>query len=122
MAGDSLVPFISISGSKFLERFVGVSASRIHDIISQAEKNAPCIISIDEIDTVSRQRGAGFAGGNDKREQTINQILVEMDGFDSNPGIITIVLTNRVDVLDHALLCPGWFACKVKVVLPNFRG
>lgn len=89
--------------------FVGVGASRVRDVFAQAKKNAPCIIFIDEIDAVGRQRGAGFAGGNDEREQTVNQILVEMDGFDGNPGIITIAATNRVDILDQALLRPGRF-------------
>jgi len=122
VAGEAGVPFISISGSEFVEMFVGVGASRVRDIFSQAKKNAPCIIFIDEIDAVGRQRGAGFAGGNDEREQTINQILVEMDGFDGNPGIITIAATNRVDVLDSALLRPGRFDRKITVDLPDFRG
>merc|ERR1719410_1068396 len=122
VAGEAGVPFISISGSEFVEMFVGVGASRVRDIFSQAKKNAPCIIFIDEIDAVGRQRGAGFAGGNDEREQTINQILVEMDGFDGNPGIITIAATNRVDVLDNALLRPGRFDRKITVDLPDFRG
>lgn len=122
VAGEAGVPFISISGSEFVEMFVGVGASRVRDIFSQAKKNAPCIIFIDEIDAVGRQRGAGFAGGNDEREQTINQILVEMDGFDGNPGIITIAATNRVDVLDQALLRPGRFDRKITVDLPDFRG
>lgn len=102
--------------------FVGVGASRVRDIFAQAKKNAPCIIFIDEIDAVGRQRGAGFAGGNDEREQTINQILVEMDGFEGNPGIITIAATNRVDVLDQALLRPGRFDRKITVDLPDFKG
>merc|ERR1719319_1212434 len=122
VAGEAGVPFISISGSEFVEMFVGVGASRVRDIFSQAKKNAPCIIFIDEIDAVGRQRGAGFAGGNDEREQTINQILVEMDGFDGNPGIITIAATNRVDVLDNALLRPGRFDRKITVDLPDFKG
>merc|ERR1719232_631284 len=122
VAGEAGVPFISISGSEFVEMFVGVGASRVRDVFSQAKKNAPCIIFIDEIDAVGRQRGAGFAGGNDEREQTINQILVEMDGFDGNPGIITIAATNRVDVLDQALLRPGRFDRKITVDLPDFRG
>merc|ERR1712183_1156733 len=122
VAGEAGVPFISISGSEFVEMFVGVGASRVRDIFSQAKKNAPCIIFIDEIDAVGRQRGAGFAGGNDEREQTINQILVEMDGFDGNPGIITIAATNRVDILDQALLRPGRFDRKVTVDLPDFKG
>jgi len=122
VAGEAGVPFISISGSEFVEMFVGVGASRVRDIFGQAKKNAPCIIFIDEIDAVGRQRGAGFAGGNDEREQTINQILVEMDGFDGNPGIITIAATNRVDILDAALLRPGRFDRKVTVDLPDFKG
>ena len=122
VAGEAGVPFISISGSEFVELFVGVGASRVRDIFGQAKKNAPCIIFIDEIDAVGRQRGAGFAGGNDEREQTINQILVEMDGFDGNPGIITIAATNRVDVLDQALLRPGRFDRKITVDLPDFKG
>jgi len=107
---------------EFVEMFVGVGASRVRDIFGQAKKNAPCIIFIDEIDAVGRQRGAGFAGGNDEREQTVNQILVEMDGFDGNPGIITIAATNRVDILDQALLRPGRFDRKVTVDLPDFKG
>jgi len=122
VAGEAGVPFISISGSEFVEMFVGVGASRVRDIFGQAKKNAPCIIFIDEIDAVGRQRGAGYAGGNDEREQTINQILVEMDGFDGNPGIITIAATNRVDILDQALLRPGRFDRKVTVDLPDFKG
>jgi len=122
VAGEAGVPFISISGSEFVEMFVGVGASRVRDIFGQAKKNAPCIIFIDEIDAVGRQRGAGFAGGNDEREQTVNQILVEMDGFDGNPGIITIAATNRVDILDQALLRPGRFDRKVTVDLPDFQG
>uniref|UniRef100_A0A6S9BBK1 AAA+ ATPase domain-containing protein n=1 Tax=Ditylum brightwellii TaxID=49249 RepID=A0A6S9BBK1_9STRA len=122
VAGEAGVPFISISGSEFVEMFVGVGASRVRDIFGQAKKNAPCIIFIDEIDAVGRQRGAGFAGGNDEREQTINQILVEMDGFDGNPGIITIAATNRVDILDAALLRPGRFDRKITVDLPDFKG
>jgi len=122
VAGEAGVPFISISGSEFVEMFVGVGASRVRDIFSQAKKNAPCIIFIDEIDAVGRQRGAGFAGGNDEREQTINQILVEMDGFDGNQGIITIAATNRVDVLDAALLRPGRFDRKITVDLPDYKG
>jgi len=122
VAGEAGVPFISIAASEFVEMFVGVGASRVRDIFSQAKKNAPCIIFIDEIDAVGRQRGAGFAGGNDEREQTINQILVEMDGFDGNPGIITIAATNRVDVLDQALLRPGRFDRKITVDLPDFKG
>jgi len=122
VAGEAGVPFISTSASEFVEMFVGVGASRVRDIFKTAKKNAPCIIFIDEIDAVGRQRGAGFAGGNDEREQTVNQILVEMDGFDGNPGVITIAATNRVDVLDQALLRPGRFDRKVTVALPDFRG
>jgi len=122
VAGEAGVPFISIAASEFVEMFVGVGASRVRDIFEQAKKNAPCIIFIDEIDAVGRQRGAGFAGGNDEREQTINQLLVEMDGFDGNPGIITIAATNRVDVLDQALLRPGRFDRKITVDLPDFKG
>jgi cell division protease FtsH len=122
VAGEAGVPFISISGSEFVEMFVGVGASRVRDIFGQAKKNAPCIIFIDEIDAVGRQRGAGNGGGNDEREQTINQILVEMDGFDGNPGVITIAATNRIDILDQALLRPGRFDRKVTVPLPDFKG
>merc|ERR1719148_213090 len=122
VAGESGVPFISISGSEFVEMFVGVGASRVRDIFGQAKKNAPCIIFIDEIDAVGRQRGGGTGGGNDEREQTINQILVEMDGFDGNPGVITIAATNRIDILDKALLRPGRFDRKVTVDLPDFKG
>ena len=122
VAGEAGVPFISIAASEFVEMFVGVGASRVRDIFSQAKKNAPCIIFIDEIDAVGRQRGAGNGGGNDEREQTINQLLVEMDGFDGNPGIITIAATNRADVLDQALLRPGRFDRKITVDLPDFKG
>merc|ERR1712161_86953 len=122
VAGEAGVPFISISGSEFVEMFVGVGASRVRDIFQQAKKNSPCIIFIDEIDAVGRQRGGGTGGGNDEREQTINQILVEMDGFDGNHGIITIAATNRVDVLDQALLRPGRFDRKITVDLPDFKG
>ena len=122
VAGEAGVPFISISGSEFVEMFVGVGASRVRDVFAQAKKNAPCIIFIDEIDAVGRQRGAGNGGGNDEREQTINQILVEMDGFTGNPGVITIAATNRLDILDKALLRPGRFDRKVTVDLPDFKG
>merc|ERR1711935_202779 len=122
VAGEAGVPFISISGSEFVEMFVGVGASRVRDIFGQARKNAPCIIFIDEIDAVGRQRGGGTGGGNDEREQTINQILVEMDGFDGNPGVITIAATNRLDILDKALLRPGRFDRKVTVDLPDYKG
>jgi cell division protease FtsH len=122
VAGEAGVPFISISGSEFVEMFVGVGAARVRDIFKQARDNAPCIIFIDEIDAVGRQRGAGYAGGNDEREQTVNQILVELDGFDGNPGIITIAATNRIDILDPALLRPGRFDRKVTVELPDYQG
>jgi cell division protease FtsH len=122
VAGKAGVPFISISGSEFVEMFVGVEASRVRDIFAQAKKNAPCIIFIDEIDAVGRQRGAGFAGGNDEREQTINQILVELDGFEGNPGIMTMAVTNRIDILDPALLRPGRFDRKITVDLPDIKG
>ena len=122
VAGEAGVPFLSISGSEFVELYVGVGAARVRDIFGQAKKNAPCIIFIDEIDAVGRQRGAGYAGGNDEREQTVNQILVEMDGFDGNPGIITMAATNRVDILDQALLRPGRFDRKITVDLPDFKG
>merc|ERR1719198_2038949 len=122
VAGEAGVPFFAVSGSEFVEMFVGVGASRVRDLFGQAKKNAPCIIFIDEIDAVGRQRGAGFAGGNDEREQTINQILTEMDGFEGNAGVITIAATNRVDILDQALLRPGRFDRKVTVDLPDFQG
>jgi cell division protease FtsH len=118
VAGEAGVPFFSISGSEFVEMFVGVGASRVRDLFAQAKKTAPCIIFIDEIDAVGRQRGAGIAGGNDEREQTLNQILTEMDGFEGNPGIIVIAATNRADVLDSALLRPGRFdRCSSKAVV-----
>ncbi|KAL9188562.1 hypothetical protein ACHAXT_006940 [Thalassiosira profunda] len=122
VAGEAGVPFVSISGSEFVELYVGVGASRVRELFFQAKKNAPCIIFLDEIDAVGRQRGAGYAGGNDEREQTINQILVEMDGFDGNPGIITMAATNRLDILDEALLRPGRFDRKVAVDLPDVQG
>jgi len=122
VAGEAGVPFFSVSGSEFVEMFVGFGASRVRDLFGQAKKNAPCIIFIDEIDAVGRQRGAGFAGGNDEREQTLNQILTEMDGFDGNPGVIVIAATNRVDVLDAALLRPGRFDRRINVDLPDFNG
>src|SRR5205085_10843482 len=105
--GDANVPFFTISGAGFVEMFGGVGASRVRDMFEQAKKNAPCIIFIDEIDAVGRHRGAGLGGGNDEREQTLNQLLVEMDGFESNEGVIIIAATNRPDVLDPALLRPG---------------
>lgn len=122
VAGEAGVPFFSISGSEFVEMFVGVGASRVRDLFSNAKKNAPCIIFIDEIDAVGRQRGAGIAGGNDEREQTLNQLLTEMDGFEGNPGVIVIAATNRADVLDQALLRPGRFDRRVIVDLPDFTG
>jgi cell division protease FtsH len=122
IAGEAQVPFFSISGSDFVEMFVGVGASRVRDMFEQAKKNAPCIIFIDEIDAVGRQRGAGLGGGNDEREQTLNQLLVEMDGFDSNTTVIVIAATNRPDVLDPALMRPGRFDRQVVVPLPDIRG
>ena len=122
IAGEAKVPFFSISGSDFVEMFVGVGASRVRDMFSQAKKQTPCIIFIDEIDAVGRHRGAGLGGGHDEREQTLNQLLVEMDGFDGNEGIIVIASTNRPDVLDPALLRPGRFDRQVVVSLPDIRG
>src|SRR5512135_239135 len=122
VAGEANVPFFTISGSDFVEMFVGVGASRVRDMFEQAKKNAPCIIFIDEIDAVGRHRGAGLGGGNDEREQTLNQLLVEMDGFESNEGVILIAATNRPDVLDPALLRPGRFDRQVYVTLPDIRG
>ena len=122
IAGEAKVPFFSISGSDFVEMFVGVGASRVRDLFTQAKKNAPCIIFIDEIDAVGRQRGAGLGGGHDEREQTLNQLLVEMDGFGANEGIITIAATNRPDILDPALLRPGRFDRQVIVGRPDLRG
>ena len=122
IAGEARVPFFSISGSDFVEMFVGVGASRVRDMFDQAKKNTPCIIFIDEIDAVGRHRGAGLGGGHDEREQTLNQLLVEMDGFDGNEGIIVIASTNRPDVLDPALLRPGRFDRQVVVPLPDIRG
>ena len=122
IAGEAKVPFFSISGSDFVEMFVGVGASRVRDMFEQAKKHAPCIIFIDEIDAVGRQRGAGLGGGNDEREQTLNQLLVEMDGFEGTEGVIVIAATNRPDVLDPALLRPGRFDRQVVVPLPDVRG
>lgn len=122
IAGEAKVPFFSISGSDFVEMFVGVGASRVRDMFEQAKKNAPCIIFIDEIDAVGRHRGVGLGGGNDEREQTLNQLLVEMDGFEGTEGIIVIAATNRPDVLDPALLRPGRFDRQVHVGLPDIRG
>ena len=122
IAGESQVPFFSISGSDFVEMFVGVGAARVRDMFEQAKKNAPCILFVDEVDAVGRQRGAGMGGGNDEREQTLNQLLVEMDGFEENLGVIVIAATNRPDVLDPALLRPGRFDRQVVVPLPDIRG
>ncbi|MBE7082941.1 MAG: ATP-dependent zinc metalloprotease FtsH [Clostridiales bacterium] len=122
VAGESKVPFLSISGSDFVEMFVGVGASRVRDLFEQAKKSAPCIVFIDEIDAVGRQRGAGLGGGNDEREQTLNQLLVEMDGFEANEGIIVLAATNRSDVLDPALMRPGRFDRQIYVHLPDVKG
>jgi len=122
IAGEAKVPFFTISGSDFVEMFVGVGAARVRDMFEQAKKNAPCIIFIDEIDAVGRHRGAGLGGGNDEREQTLNQMLVEMDGFETNLGVIVIAATNRPDILDPALLRPGRFDRQVYVTLPDVRG
>merc|ERR1712217_112432 len=116
------VPFVSISGPEFVEMFVGVGASRVRDLFKKAKSNAPCIVFIDEIDAVGRQRGAGVGGGNDEREQTLNQLLTEMDGFEGNTGIIVIAATNRVDILDAALLRPGRFDRQITVNLPDRLG
>ena len=122
VAGEAGVPFFSISGSDFVEMFVGVGASRVRDLFENAKKNAPCIIFIDEIDAVGRQRGAGLGGGHDEREQTLNQLLVEMDGFDGNEGIIIVAATNRPDILDPALLRPGRFDRQITVGRPDVKG
>jgi cell division protease FtsH len=122
IAGEAKVPFFSISGSDFVEMFVGVGAARVRDMFENAKKNAPCIIFVDEIDAVGRQRGAGLGGGNDEREQTLNQMLVEMDGFETNLGVIVVAATNRPDILDAALLRPGRFDRQVYVTLPDIRG
>src|SRR5687767_1889962 len=122
IAGEAGVPFFSISGSDFVEMFVGVGASRVRDLFVQGKKNAPCIIFIDEIDAVGRHRGAGLGGGHDEREQTLNQLLVEMDGFEANEGVILIAATNRPDVLDPALLRPGRFDRRIVVPRPDVRG
>ena len=122
IAGEAGVPFFTISGSDFVEMFVGVGASRVRDMFEQAKKNAPCIVFIDEIDAVGRSRGAGYGGGNDEREQTLNQLLVEMDGFEANEGIIIVAATNRPDVLDPALLRPGRFDRQVQVPNPDIKG
>ena len=122
VAGEAAVPFFSISGSEFVEMFVGVGASRVRDLFEQAKKNSPCIVFIDEIDAVGRQRGAGLGGGNDEREQTLNQLLTEMDGFEGNTGIIIVAATNRPDVLDAALMRPGRFDRQVVVERPDYSG
>ena len=122
VAGEASVPFFSISGSDFVEMFVGVGASRVRDLFEQGKKNAPCIVFIDEIDAVGRHRGAGLGGGHDEREQTLNQLLVEMDGFESNEGVILVSATNRPDVLDPALLRPGRFDRRIVVSRPDVRG
>ena len=122
IAGEADVPFFSISASEFVEMFVGVGASRVRDLFRQAKAKAPCIIFIDEIDAVGRQRGAGIGGGNDEREQTLNQLLTEMDGFEDNSGVILLAATNRSDVLDSALLRPGRFDRQIMVELPDRRG
>lgn len=122
IAGEANVPFFSISGSEFVEMFVGVGASRVRDLFKKAKENAPCIVFIDEIDAVGRQRGTGIGGGNDEREQTLNQLLTEMDGFEGNTGIIVIAATNRADILDSALLRPGRFDRQVSVNVPDFKG
>ncbi len=122
VAGEAGVPFFSISGSDFVEMFVGVGASRVRDLFSDAKKNSPCIVFIDEIDAVARRRGAGMGGGHDEREQTLNQLLVEMDGFGVNEGIIVMAATNRVDILDPAILRPGRFDRKIGVGRPDVKG
>ena len=122
VAGEAGVPFFSISGSDFVEMFVGVGASRVRDLFDKAKKNHPCIIFIDEIDAVGRQRGAGLGGGHDEREQTLNQLLVEMDGFGANEGVIMIAATNRPDILDPALMRPGRFDRQVMVGYPDIKG
>ncbi|HID68776.1 MAG TPA: ATP-dependent zinc metalloprotease FtsH, partial [Roseibacterium sp.] len=122
IAGEASVPFFTISGSDFVEMFVGVGASRVRDMFEQAKKNAPCIVFIDEIDAVGRSRGVGYGGGNDEREQTLNQLLVEMDGFEANEGVIIVAATNRPDVLDPALLRPGRFDRQVHVPNPDIKG
>lgn len=122
VAGEAGVPFYSISGSDFIEMFVGVGPSRVRDLFSEARQNAPCIIFIDEIDAVGRQRGRGGVGGNDERENTLNQLLVEMDGFDTTTGVVVLAGTNRVDILDSALTRPGRFDRQITVDKPDLKG
>ena len=122
IAGEAEVPFFSISGSDFVEMFVGVGASRVRDLFKQARENSPCIVFLDEIDAVGRKRGSGMGGGHDEREQTLNAILVEMDGFDSDKGTILIAATNRPDVLDPALMRPGRFDRQVTIDMPDAKG
>ena len=122
VAGEAKVPFFTISGSDFVEMFVGVGAARVRDMFEQAKKSSPCIIFIDEIDAVGRSRGAGTGGGNDEREQTLNQLLVELDGFEPSSGVIVVAATNRADVLDKALLRPGRFDRQIMVGLPDIKG
>ena len=122
VAGEAGVPFISASGSEFIEMYVGVGASRVRSLFEKAKKNSPCVVFIDEIDAVGRKRGAGIAGGNDEREQTLNQILTNMDGFETKDGIIVLAATNRADILDQALVRPGRFDRKIRVSLPDHEG
>lgn len=122
IAGEASVPFFSISGSEFVEVFVGVGASRVRDLFKKAKESAPCLVFVDEIDAVGRSRGTGIGGGNDEREQTLNQLLTEMDGFETNNGIIVIAATNRADILDPALLRPGRFDRQVQVDVPDLKG
>ena len=122
IAGEAGVPFFSISGSDFVEMFVGVGASRVRDLFEEAKRHAPCIVFIDEIDAVARRRGTGMGGGHDEREQTLNQLLVEMDGFGVNEGIIVLAATNRVDILDPAIMRPGRFDRKISVNRPDVGG
>jgi cell division protease FtsH len=122
IAGEAGVPFFSISGSEFVEMFVGVGASRVRDLFKKAKENAPCIVFVDEIDAVGRSRGTGIGGGNDEREQTLNQLLTEMDGFEGNTGVIVVAATNRADILDPALLRPGRFDRQVTVDVPDVKG
>merc|ERR1712084_136750 len=121
-AGEASVPFFSVSASEFVEVFAGIGASRVRDLFAEAKKSAPCIIFIDEIDAVGRQRSAGFGQGNDEREQTVNQLLTEMDGFDGNKGVVVLAATNRADILDNALVRPGRFDRRIPVDLPDVKG